>query len=189
MKNSLCRIIGLLLTLGLACSPALAQSVNNIADEKESDTFGEVVLENSAEFDNPNEELGKIIAIERPACDTPAFVSKALEAIKDYTNKIPASSTIEKRNKALILSNIDGFSQVSAEGFKPSDDFNTANALITIKINKKIDGRDIILCRQDGSVPQRLYLIAYPYADNYKVHVINLDKYSDNYEDVTFIYP
>ena len=77
----------------------------------------------------------------------------------------------------------------SPQNFMPEQDLNTANALVMIKINDKIAENDIMLCRQNRNVAQPVYLIIYPYADNYRVYVINLDKNSSDYRDVTFIFP
>ena len=112
-----------------------------------------------------------------------------MQEVEKYIGKINADTTLSKRSKALISANIDGFHQVAAQNFLPEQDLNTANALVMIKINEKIDENDILLCRQNRDIPRPVYLIIYPYADNYRVYVINLDQSSSDYRDVTFIFP
>lgn len=186
MKSALC--IAFVLGAALTCASVgyaqydFIESGLNTTIEPLPDTTG-----NS--FDNPNEKLGSVQLIERPSCDTPQLLSKVMQRIQDYTDKMPTASILAKRNKALILSNIQEFESVSAENFTPQDDFNTANALVTIKINKKIKSKEFTLCRQTSAKKQPLYLIIYPYADNYMVHIINLEKYSGKYDTVSLIYP
>ncbi len=142
-----------------------------------------------SEFYHEDEDLGKVKLPERPECESAALYAKTMQEVEKYIGKINADTTLSKRSKALISANIDGFHQVAAQNFLPEQDLNTANALVMIKINDKIDENDILLCRQNRDVPHPVYLIIYPYADNYRVYVINLDQSSSDYRDVTFIFP
>lgn len=142
------------------------------------------------EFYHESEQLGQLKDITPPACSSPELYAKIRERILAYTDTITAKSTLAKRQKALILANLGGFSNVSVENFKPETDYNTANALIMIKINEKIPEDDIILCRQNQATKGTpMYVVVYPYADNYQGYIINLDKNSIDYKDISFIYP
>lgn len=142
------------------------------------------------EFYHESEQLGQLKDITPPACSSPELYAKIRERILAYTDTITAKSTLAKRQKALILANLGSFSNVSVENFKPETDYNTANALIMIKINEKIPEKDIILCRQNQATRGTpLYVVVYPYADNYRGYIINLDKNSIDYKDISFIYP
>lgn len=126
---------------------------------------------------------------ERPQCSSPALYQKAMQAVADYTATLPAASTLAKRRKALISVNIEGFSDVPTEGFSVENDFNTANALITIKINKKIAEKEIVICRQNTQKKQPLYLLLFPENEHFRGYILNLDEYSNNIEDISFVYP
>ncbi len=141
------------------------------------------------DFALSNEDLGHIQTISRPDCDDALFKKKALEVVKDYLESKTALSSIAKRQKALKLKQIDAFENVDVENFRSNEDFLAASALIEIKINKQIDAKDILLCRQKGDFKRPVYIIAYPYMDNFKAHIIGLEKDSSDYEKLFFMYP
>ena len=136
-----------------------------------------------------SQELGQISTVQAPKCSDQAFYQKIMEAINKYYETEQISSSMGKRKKALKLANIKAFEPVSAQNFSPDTDFHTANALIMIKINKNVNEDDIILCRQTGEIQKPVYVISYPFMDNYQVHVINLTQNALDYEQVSFIYP
>lgn len=133
--------------------------------------------------------MEKINLLEAPQCDNPLLFKKVLQKVMDYAATMSTGSTINKRKKALILANINSFEKVDVKNISPETDLKTANALITIKVNKNIDENDFTICKQVDSKGKPLYLIIYPYMDNFKVHIINLDSYSDDYEKISFTYP
>ena len=81
------------------------------------------------------------------------------------------------------------FEKADVKSFSPETDFQTANALIMIKINERVNAEDILLCRQKEAQQRRIYVIAYPYMDNVKAHIINLDENNPDYSAVQFFYP
>lgn len=147
------------------------------------------IIEETESFVNKNEELGNIELPPAPTCDNKVLFEKALAEIEKYSLSKTTNSIISKRKHALVLNHIKEFENVSVKNFTPKDDYNTANALITIKINKYIREKDFVLCRQKGVKEKPIYLVIYPYLDNYMVHIINLEQYSDNYEKISFTYP
>lgn len=140
-------------------------------------------------FERENEVLGEAKLIQMPACSDKDFEAKIIEAAETYFANASFSSTISKRKKLLTLKNLHDFEQVSAENFLPDTDFNTANALITIKINEHVEEKDILLCRQKKGEKPFVYVIAYPYMDNVKAYVINLAEKNSDYHAVSLIYP
>ena len=140
-------------------------------------------------FEDKNEALGMVKLIQMPTCDNQDFEAKIHDAAEKYFENEPAYSTISKRKKLLRLKNLKNFEKISAEGFSPNTDFNTANALIMIKINEHVDTKDILLCREKQKRKNTVYVIAYPYLDNVKVHIINLSEKDSNYNAVSFVYP
>lgn len=168
-----------------AAFPALAQE--NALQNDSSIESAPLVQNDENAFYNPEEELGEIKDIERPACTARALTERVRIEAEHYLKTQPAASSIAKRQKALIIANINDFEEISAENFEPEQNLNTANALITLKINRRINASDITLCRQkEGG---KIYLIIYPYQDNFKVHIINLASYDPENEGISFIYP
>ena len=124
-----------------------------------------------------------------PTCDDERFHEETLKRVKLYILSGTNNSIKSKRKNALMLANIKEFEPVLAKDITPNIDFNTASAIISLKINKYIKESDFVICRQKGIRDKPLYLLAYPYSDTYMVHIINLDMYSDDYEKISFTYP
>ncbi len=169
------------LTIFTYANMCQAQNINNIELIKDSLPI--------IDFENNDADLNSITLPTAPKCDTPQLLEKVIQTIKKHSKLLVSDSTMAKRKKALILSNINGFEEVDIKKFTPQSDYNTANALITIKVNKHYKDEDFILCKQSGQHKKPLYLIIYPYMDNYKGHIINLEEYSNDYEKNSFIYP
>lgn len=160
-----------------------------IAVVQAQDTFDDAPLLQGRDtsFENPNEALGKVSLIRMPNCSDQAFEKRVKGEVVAFLNASKATSSIAQRKNALINANIEGFEEVDVASFTPQTDYNTANALITLKINSKISAKTMRLCRQKGE--GNLYVIMYPYQDNIKVHIINLDRFDIKNEGVHFIYP
>lgn len=138
-------------------------------------------------FEKPTEALGKAEPISMPNCTDQAFEERVKSEIATFLKTTNATSGMAKRRNALISANITGFEEIDASNFAPETDYNTANALITLKINGKLGADNIRLCRQKGK--GNLYIVMYPYRDNIKAHIINLNRYDIKNEGVSFIYP
>lgn len=142
------------------------------------------IIDTLVSSNNSEQEEPKILK-----CEDQKFYEKTLTQIRDYSSSITSTSTLAKRQRALLLANIDGFETVNIKNLTPQTDRNTANALIMLKINKHLKDTDFIVCKQIGNNKVPLYLIGYLETNNYMVHIINLDPYSDNYEKISFTYP
>lgn len=140
-------------------------------------------------FEHPNEALGEATIIKMPSCTDKAFTAKIVKTAQAYLDKVPSTNTLAKRQKFLKLKNLRHFENVPVPGFGPQQDMETANALMMIKINEHIDEKDIVLCRQSGVEKNAVYVIAYPYLNNVKAHLINLDTRNIDYNAVQFLYP
>ncbi len=134
-------------------------------------------------------ETSDLSIVQRPQCDDKAFVDKVMETIASYQDQIDVKSAKQMRQKFLRTKQIKGFEEVLATDFDPKTDYDTANALIMVKINKQINEKDIVLCKQTGKIKKPVYVLAYPYFDNYKGHIINLNPKINDYEQISFIYP
>ena len=140
-------------------------------------------------FTQPNEALGEVKIISMPTCADEAFTKKIIDTAKEHLNHVATFSILSKRAKLLKLKHLHDFEKADVKSFSPETDFQTANALIMIKINERVNAEDILLCRQKEAQQRRIYVIAYPYMDNVKAHIINLDENNPDYSAVQFFYP
>ena len=157
------------------------------ARAEEQPAFEALPAVSDTSFENPDEALGKAELITMPKCDNAKLYDKVRTIVKDFLDSEHATSSIAKRRNALKNANITGLEAVEVSGFSAETDYNTANALITLKINEKVRAEDIRLCRQTGK--GNLYVILYPYQDNVKGHIINLNPFDRENQGVSFIYP
>lgn len=130
-----------------------------------------------------------ITSFERPKCTASEFQTKALDVMKTYLENMPALSSISQRNKKLKIASLNDFEEVNISDFNVEDNYLTANALLMIKINKKVEEKDILLCKQVNIKKDPVYIIVYPYMDNFKANIINLDENQTDFEAISFIYP
>ncbi|MBE6451615.1 MAG: hypothetical protein E7016_06595 [Alphaproteobacteria bacterium] len=139
--------------------------------------------------ENEKAELNQNSYVAVPKCNDANLYEKVLQRVKQYSDISDADSAIVKRQKALLIKNIESFEDVDVKSFNPETDFNTANALISLKINKQLTNDDIVLCKQAKNIKKPLYIIVYPQDKAYVGHIINLEQYSADYEKISFTYP
>lgn len=188
-KNMLNFMLCALLATPVVCAQAPADS-NAEVQEEPFEPVSEAELSASAdEFSRPNEELGQIEEITRPNCDSPLFKDKVLHVITDILNEQQDYSTMALRQKKLLLAHLSEFEEAPAVGFSAKEDENVADILIMLKINQKISEKDILICRQSFATEKPIYIILYPYIDNYKGLLVNLNRYKPNSGELSFIYP
>ena len=140
-------------------------------------------------FVSDGEQLGQIHVLKKPKCSDKDFQNKIIETAEAFFKKNEVQSTMTHRQKVLKLKGLNNFIDEQAEGFLPEKDYNTANALITVKINEHVKNDDIVLCKQTEQKGKAIYVLAYPYLDNFRGHILNLDNTNSNYDAVSFIYP
>lgn len=140
-------------------------------------------------FVQENEVLGNISEPVKPTCQNADFQHKAFETIAGYLDSKEVKNTIEKRHKALVLKGLNALEPVEISTVKPEENYRLANALMMIKINLQVEEKDILICKQEliGQTP--VYIVSYPYLDNFRAHVINLDPQVTDYQTISFIYP
>ena len=134
-------------------------------------------------------ELNQIPSLNKPECESSKLLEKVIFRIQEYIDSSGAQSAISRRKNALVKTNVKGFESKDVKTFTHNEDIQTANALISLKINKQLSNDDITLCKQSGKTKPSLYLIMYPNENVYTAHIINLDQYSDDYERISFTYP
>ena len=159
-------------------------SVASAMEKSELDINDLPAMSNVASVESTKREL-----LDVPDCENADFYKKTLNRIREYSASIINTSAIGKRKKALLLANIDGFERFDIADLTPQISRNTANAIITLKVNKHLKDKDFIICKQTGENKNPLYLIMYPQTENYMVHIINLDPYSNDYNKISFSYP
>lgn len=125
--------------------------------------------------------------------DLPCNDTKLLEQVQNFIHqKISekdASSFVEKRERVLMVRNLNNFEEINQNEIGKKDGFKAQAALMNLRINQN---KEILhICSSLGNKYnkfQRIYLIIYPFANFYKVVVANLIENVDDIEQATFVY-
>lgn len=171
----------------LSVSGVVAQEMQMDNDSLEDNTV--IISDQNDEFSRPNEVLGEIKAPKAPTCQDPHFLEKIVSVVKNFLHENEYKSTVGRRHERLVLANLQEFETVSAEGFSDKQDVRVADALIMLKINEKVSSDNILICRQKTLNKNPVYVIVYPYIDNYKGLIYNLSDPGQSNKEVDFIYP
>lgn len=162
-----------------SAEPAIANASENTAPVIAEEGNSVTELPASEELDInivPEEDIyiepeSKLIL---PQCDDKHLLSLVLAKISEYHQQHQASNLLEKRRQALLLKNLQKFSELSAEGFTSKENFNVANSLLMTKINNGLDDSQIRLCRNEGGgKAAEIYLLVYPYYGQIRVNILN----------------
>lgn len=149
-------------------APAMAEEGNPVAGSPVSE---ELDINIVPEEDIYIEPESKLIL---PQCDDKRLMALVLAKISEYHQQHQASNLLEKRRQALLLKNLQKFSELSAEGFTSKENFNVANSLLMTKINNGLDDSQIRLCRNEGGgKAAEIYLLVYPYYGQIRVNILN----------------
>jgi hypothetical protein len=171
----------------LSLLPLTAQAQEETPFDRQ-DEFAPSVEHNEA-FDVARDELANVVQNMRPTCDTPQLREKILATVEDYLQTQASATIVHKRHNALLLRDLQAFEEIPAAGFSPDTDVTTANALITLRINRKIRSEEILLCRQSNAQKRPVYVVLYPFAGRFSGYIINLEKNVSDFDRVTFEYP
>ncbi len=106
-----------------------------------------------------------------PDCNDSRLISEVKEAIRSYLDDMPPMSILDYRKRHLVLKNIEKYTEVAIDEFKPSDNYLVANELTTTKINQHMTNSDFRLCASGGQKP--IYLLIYPEDFRYRVQIID----------------
>ncbi len=146
-------------------------------------------LAEEPDFGDQDTVLGQAHLITPPSCNDPLFIEKLQHLMHTYFDIKANESALSRRKKTLKLQQLHEFETVDAQNFAPTDDFIVAGVLMALKINEKIEAKDIVLCRQKNVKTNPVYVVSYPYMDNFKSCLINFDETNSTNQDICFIYP
>lgn len=118
--------------------------------------------------------IDKPKAIILPGCDNEQMIEKVIAKVDAYNQEHPATSIMKKRNQALMLKNLRHFAEIDAADFTSKQNYNVANQILMTKINRRLDDKDLRLCKNTGKgKASEIYLLIYPWWDNVYVSIIN----------------
>lgn len=148
-------------------APAVEQDVP-VENDAATETL-ELPAEAAEEF-----IIDKPKAIVLPGCDNEQMIEKVIAKVDAYNQEHPASSIMNKRNQALMLKNLRHFAEVDVADFTSKQNYNVANQILMTKINRRLDDKDLRLCKNTGKgKASEIYLLIYPWWDNVYVSIIN----------------
>ncbi len=108
-----------------------------------------------------------------PSCDDEELQKQIQYHIKEYEKQYPQKSVDERRHQMLNLKNTSGFSAISISEFKPKQNRDVANRIISLKLNELIGEKDMRLCFQKNRISEKtVYLLMYRKADAIKVEIL-----------------
>lgn len=123
-----------------------------------------------------------------PSCQNPYLLEQVKKHIQDYQKEHPYKNIIEYRQQKLLLKNLSGFRQIASQDFDIDENIETANKLITLKINAGLEDSDIVLCRSIGSEKNYIYILIYPEEGKSKVEILNTNKEEYTTEALSFLF-
>lgn len=165
-------------------APAMAEEGNSVTGLPASEELDINIVPEEEIYIEPESKL--IL----PQCDDKRLLSLVLDKIAEYHQQHQASNLLEKRHQALLLKNLQKFSELSAEGFTSKENFNVANSLLMTKINNGLDDSQIRLCRNEGGgKAAEIYLLVYPYYDQIRVNILNYLTNQTSKDEFFVLYP
>lgn len=157
----------------LSCFLSASAKAQDNAPEIKYDAFGV-----------PEQEVRVIKAAPAPAaaavssffpdCADVALQNGVRQLLSQDESRISDASIAARRARLLALKNIGGFTPVEVSSFKPDDNYELANILITAKVNEGLTNADFRICAGDNPVlKRRVFLLLQRTDDGVKVYVAN----------------
>ena len=129
--------------------------------------------------------LSKSTVNPKPDCNE----KKLLDSIKAALEKFMSGDTVSlagKRKQALILKNIDNFSELDVSVINPDNMSSLAAKVVELKINQGIDDENIKVCQSDNPILEdKVFAVLYDINDVVAIELIDFD----GSQPIKFIYP
>jgi len=106
-----------------------------------------------------------------PDCNEPQMLEMVTDKIKEHQSSRATGSIIERRAQALMVKNLNNFTELSVEDFDNASNYTVANELVMTKINLRIRAEHMRLCK--GSGRSNIYLLIYPEGEGFRVQILN----------------
>lgn len=109
-----------------------------------------------------------------PDCADAALQNGIRQLLSQDEIRISDESIAARRARLLALKNVGGFVPVDVSTFKPQDNYELANILITAKINQGLNNADFRICASENPVlKRRIFLLMQKTAEGLRVYVVN----------------
>ena len=136
------------------------------------DDFG--IPEQTLKVIEPVVEENKNEAKAFPACDDAALVAQVRQELAADSAEIQEESISERRSRLLALKNTENFTLVEVSTFRPEDNYELANILITAKVNDGLTNEDFQICAGDNQIlKRRVFLLLQEAGADFNVSIIN----------------
>ncbi len=109
-----------------------------------------------------------------PNCDDERLLAETRRLMDEKQSQVATENIYQYRRQQLVAKNMEHFVSVDASEFKPHDNYEVADRIITLKINKGIPADAFRICRGSNSIIGReVFLLMYPQNDKVLVEVLN----------------
>lgn len=109
-----------------------------------------------------------------PDCDDERLLAETRRLMDEYQTNETAENIHQYRRQRLVAKNMGRFTAVDVSEFKPRDNYEVADRMITLKINDGIPSDAFRICRGSNSVIGReIFLLMYPAENQVVVEVLN----------------
>ena len=109
-----------------------------------------------------------------PSCDDEVLLSEVRNVLSTDSKEVKDESISERRSRLLALKNTENFEPIEVSSFKPEDNYELANILITAKVNEGLTNEDFHICVSDNPVlNRRIFLLLQEDGDGFKVSIVN----------------
>jgi len=109
-----------------------------------------------------------------PDCGDELLMAETRRLIDENQLQKKAGNIYESRRRKLIAKNIKNFENVDISSFKPQDNYEVADRMITLKINEKVPGEAFRICKGNNElIGREIFLLMYPQAEKIAVEILN----------------
>ncbi len=168
------RLFVLLSMIGLLSFPASAQTPaeEQAGAELSYDDFG--VPEQTLKVIEPAAQENAEETKAFPDCNDNLLVLEVRRVLAADTEGIKEESIVERRARLLALKNTENFRSIEVSSFRPEDNYELANILISAKINEGQTNESFRICVSDNpTLKRRIFLLLQEQSDDVKVYIVN----------------
>ena len=109
-----------------------------------------------------------------PDCNDATIIKNLSEILAQDKITLSENNILELRSKLLARRNFNKFKSIPLADFRPQDNFDIANLLITLKINQGLKDNDFHICVSGNPIlKRRIWLLMIQKNDYIQVNIIN----------------
>ncbi len=161
-----------LVLLLMSCFLSASAKAQDGAREVSYDAFG--VPEQTVKVIEAAPRMHQTVPDNFPSCDDSALLEGVRRAMSEDEDSLGDESISARRARLLALKNINNFSALDVDAFRPDDNYELANILIAAKINGGLSNADFRICASDNPVlRRRIFLLLRESEGSIRVDVVN----------------